>query len=755
MATEDVVVVEAPAPEPESYGPKAVLHKFGLWTRLFDIIFSIWLFSGSIFWLTCFSSALISIAYTAFQFEDSVLVWAPVFGLGLIFYVAIAILKSLFGTSFKLMRLLWFYTPRLNEGPIHFIFSRLEPLSTHIVQLKDALLNWTLRKARQLNPDVQKRETDLVIQHLFLLVFVVVFGVPLLVISSIYGYWVILSYVTMSFCISAFFVIFLVNFGSRLNRAFTVVQSFESQDDAFLRASFMSSLRFDTGKSLFDSIANQGLALGGWVVVGWFCFDTTRRLFLILGLSIFGVSLVVKLPPVVRFLDNIMQISYIDSKGKLYYSGVNPWPAFVFATLIHTGSSAVGVVAMLYFENQSFQLKALIGNSNIALVTVFLLSLGLRNAAMVLSLFPKQSKKWIILGCHISMIAFSVAARVVVGGFASTAMILLAYLTIDYRHPKFAWNRDKKDRSEKRETHKENYVSIINRLLESAILIIFVSLIIGIVKSSTPYPAPRMYSEDEVAMTFRKAQICTMRVGNLTIFDLATIAGASYADDPTLVPLQWTNMSRISNFVAGPPDQAGSKLSSFQEYNQLATNVTVISIRGTFSLSDAFQDIYLYSGSGLLKATAYCGTFVNLWPPDVVAYVVSILNSLGRFSDSLRYWSEVATRVQDLQARNRSVILTGHSLGGAIAGIVGAKYNVPAFGFSAPGIGYQTLSYGFSRDAVSRYFVNIIPENDVVPKMDYQVGLQQIIPCSGGEPIACHGLYRTQNTLQDLCLQTE
>ncbi len=89
-----------------------------------------------------------------------------------------------------------------------------------------------------------------------------------------------------------------------------------------------------------------------------------------------------------------------------------------------------------------------------------------------------------------------------------------------------------------------------------------------------------------------------------------------------------------------------------------------------------------------------------------------------------------------------SIIVTGHSLGGGLAMISGAQSQVPAVALSGPNavISRRTFSPPVSIQNLERYTFNIVPDRDVVPRLDDLSQNYQRIKCRSGlnDPLSCH-----------------
>jgi putative lipase involved disintegration of autophagic bodies len=92
---------------------------------------------------------------------------------------------------------------------------------------------------------------------------------------------------------------------------------------------------------------------------------------------------------------------------------------------------------------------------------------------------------------------------------------------------------------------------------------------------------------------------------------------------------------------------------------------------------------------------------------------------------------------------NATFTITGHSLGGGLAAIVGQRLRIPYISFSGPGSALAQPKLGVDPDA-EYVGITIIPDYDVVPRIDVQVGDVQQINCLGTtNVIGCHSIQRT------------
>merc|ERR1712187_419717 len=87
-------------------------------------------------------------------------------------------------------------------------------------------------------------------------------------------------------------------------------------------------------------------------------------------------------------------------------------------------------------------------------------------------------------------------------------------------------------------------------------------------------------------------------------------------------------------------------------------------------------------------------------------------------------WTELQDRVAEIKAShpNDEYVITGHSLGGGLAQIVASRMRLPSLVWSAPGVVYSARRFNISLEYSKRNVVVVIPDEDVVPRVDKQAG---------------------------------
>jgi len=176
----------------------------------------------------------------------------------------------------------------------------------------------------------------------------------------------------------------------------------------------------------------------------------------------------------------------------------------------------------------------------------------------------------------------------------------------------------------------------------------------------------------------------------------------------------------------------------------------VIAIKGTSTALDVFTDTNLYATVQVLQAFQQLIPVLSILPRPVIQWLLwkTHLSTSRRAEEKI--WTELELEVAALRRRypEDHFVLTGHSLGGGIAQIVASRLNIPALVWSAPGAAYSAKRFGIDVQSTKRNVVIVMPDHDVVPRVDLQAGMLQLIECrtiTGADASApqCHSLLKT------------
>eukprot|EP00761_Pharyngomonas_kirbyi_P008545 gb/GECH01008557.1/.p1 GENE.gb/GECH01008557.1/~~gb/GECH01008557.1/.p1 ORF type:complete len:849 (+),score=112.80 gb/GECH01008557.1/:1-2547(+) len=191
---------------------------------------------------------------------------------------------------------------------------------------------------------------------------------------------------------------------------------------------------------------------------------------------------------------------------------------------------------------------------------------------------------------------------------------------------------------------------------------------------------------------------------------------------------------------------------AFYDYYIPEKNLSIIAVRGTALLRDWVEDVDIWSEVGLLQLASMFGPFLTFWPQNLTVNIIASTSTLKKsFGGNNRYYYDKLLSYTKDVMNDREVILTGHSLGGGLAKIVGARLGIKAITFSSPGVVLSRKKLGIdSLDTISRTTLTIKPSHDLVPKVDELGGIVQDIDCDA-DAISCHSILRTTRELTRVC----
>lgn len=186
------------------------------------------------------------------------------------------------------------------------------------------------------------------------------------------------------------------------------------------------------------------------------------------------------------------------------------------------------------------------------------------------------------------------------------------------------------------------------------------------------------------------------------------------------------------------------------------TDRLLVMIRGTATQRDVAQDALVWQEVMLFQLFSMVGPF-GTWPNSVKRRFVGIVAAIeGAFGveDSLRYTEEAVEDVRTLTSTYPTLPLSvsGHSLGGGLSTLVGQRVKVPSVSFSGPGVALSAHKLRITGELSYDLNTVFLPDHDVVPLIDEQVGTVQNIRClRASSALDCHSIARTCCELRRSC----
>lgn len=284
-------------------------------------------------------------------------------------------------------------------------------------------------------------------------------------------------------------------------------------------------------------------------------------------------------------------------------------------------------------------------------------------------------------------------------------------------------------------------------------------------------------------------QLCNREYFKTSVFEVAVVALLPYLFNSTEV-------SRMVDYINGLFDSDwelrenhGSSCSSasldtepsgwkgFIDVYSAARNLSIVAIRGTdmFSFKDFLMDVNLY-----FETILYQFVICNL--PGSIATPTNLVEDLIRLStfpfertvakwDSLPrlndtslpecqnnnyrrdFFADVVNHLTFIGSRRErsQILLTGHSMGGSIAAIVGSQMNIQTVSFGSPGILLARKKFNISVEAINKYVTTIVSSNDLFPSIGRQGGEVHHMVCLSTTKETCHAMEFMLGTLWRSC----
>ncbi|CAE8616795.1 unnamed protein product [Polarella glacialis] len=242
----------------------------------------------------------------------------------------------------------------------------------------------------------------------------------------------------------------------------------------------------------------------------------------------------------------------------------------------------------------------------------------------------------------------------------------------------------------------------------------------------------------------------------LTALDLHVFASAMYEG------IEKDVMRIIRNATEGTQLAGGIETEFLANFSQIgrwglfkvpSAKSRVLAIRGTTTSKDAMANTDLFASIQILQLVSRITPVLEVIPVQWLQHVNRMINLHPWMGDGEVYVKLLAFAADAKQRCIKDVydlIITGHSLGGGLAQIVGARVHASAVTWSPVGVLYNMDRFNMTERGVYRNIVDVQPDLDVVPLIDKQPGFTKRIACTA-TTLQCHSVRRSGCELYWIC----
>ncbi|KAI9183679.1 hypothetical protein H9P43_004597 [Blastocladiella emersonii ATCC 22665] len=635
-----------------------------------------------------------------------------------------------------------------------------------------------------------KREMQ-VRSGLIALALVVTTAIPLGVLAYLFGYEAVVSVVAFATVIGSMIFIILVNALNRVHRVVRFMKALDAGiEDNQRLAMYVASAGQESKESSFDHLVDQALVtLLFLFVIGGFVTKWKDAELIVAVVVAVGLLLLARLKGMVKrqFWQCFCQptkdlgqrhapLSIFCTRSVVVTIGLVSLAMLDQSPVDLDAGSRFAVLEQLGADPQGGSIRVLSRTYWLLLIAYLVVYIGAEAAFVLPGIVRSRMLAIVLAAAYLAKVGvYASFIMLELKGYASTCILLLTYLSFDLRDARAYWSIPS---TRAGGSNRRLAVNSATAMLFGAGAVL-ASLVLGAAVAffrdagvrTTADPATMATLFPPTAAPLRASAIpaCSVQFGRvpanatglLTPLSMSTLAAATYgtgnADVAALAranPVLRDAGVRVHNSslaVAGSRGirKVGSSVQYYEYRFDAAPDVSVVAVRGT-AASDWMHVAYVWTTPSLIKMSASVGSMTQLWPRKLAAWFVKFITDHVAYTGLLDF-APVSTAVAELVARNRTVVLAGHSLGGGVAQIVAAVHRVPAMSLSTPGLGLSYQNYPVDAAAIARWSFNVIPLRNPIPMLDVQIATLMHIPCDQEMPATCHKAVESVKTLLEYC----
>lgn len=246
---------------------------------------------------------------------------------------------------------------------------------------------------------------------------------------------------------------------------------------------------------------------------------------------------------------------------------------------------------------------------------------------------------------------------------------------------------------------------------------------------------------------------------DLQALDILTFAVAIYYDRPEDIEAVVGNATINTELWPAMLESVEDvrEVARLGVFNLPQLKTRILAIRGSSQAADWLLNADVWAPAVMLSIAQMLMLLGSLFPLSFGRRVLApdIRELLGLAPP----WESVRDRIRaardQCEHEGYALYITGHSLGGGMAQLLGSLEGIQTLAFSPVGasVTLTRVTHDFIRQEVpiESTVVSVIPWGDVVPALDEQEGMVQRIACKSRNPITCHSLIQTGCELYRKC----
>jgi lipase ATG15 len=180
-----------------------------------------------------------------------------------------------------------------------------------------------------------------------------------------------------------------------------------------------------------------------------------------------------------------------------------------------------------------------------------------------------------------------------------------------------------------------------------------------------------------------------------------------------------------------------------------SVNSAIVVVRGSTTSWEWLTDAQLWGSAAVAQVIRFLLPVGELFTPILDELLLAVSWVEAASLQKIALYKQTTSFVQALQADGNftKLQITGHSLGGGIAIITGAQTGIPAIAVSGPNalLSRKTFQPPVTEEELNTNIFNIVPDRDIMPRIDDLADLYQRIQCRGpaNDLWACHSVTRS------------